>query len=47
LIEVNSCPALGMHGAVLQAMIPEMLEEVIQRAIPQVRKWQSTQVDLF
>eukprot|EP00892_Ulva_mutabilis_P007150 jgi/Ulvmu1/4807/UM020_0092.1 len=33
LIEVNSCPALGMHGAVLQDMIPQMVEEVVQRAI--------------
>lgn len=33
LIEVNSCPALGMHGAVLHGLLPNMLEEVLQRAV--------------
>ena len=33
LIEVNTQPALGRHGHVLQEMIPRMLEETIQKAV--------------
>jgi hypothetical protein len=33
LIEVNTCPALGLHGAVLQDLLPRVMEEVVQKAI--------------
>ena len=33
LIEVNTQPALGRHGHVLQEMMPRMIEEVVQKAI--------------
>lgn len=33
LIEVNTCPALGCHGAVLQDLLPRVIEEVVQKAI--------------
>ena len=33
LIEVNTCPALACHGAVLQDLLPRVMEEVVQKAI--------------
>lgn len=33
LIEVNTQPALGRHGHVLQDLMPRMMEEVVQKAI--------------
>lgn len=33
LIEVNTQPALGRHGHVLQQMIPQLLEETMQKAV--------------
>lgn len=33
LIEVNTCPALSLRGAVLEDLLPRVLEEVVQKAI--------------
>jgi hypothetical protein len=33
LIEVNSCPALSLRGAVLQDLLPRVMEEAVQKAI--------------
>lgn len=33
LIEVNTCPALACHGAVLEDLLPRVMEEVVQKAI--------------
>jgi hypothetical protein len=33
LIEVNTCPALCRHGAVLEDLLPRVIEEAVQKAI--------------
>ena len=33
LIEVNTCPALALRGAVLQDLLPRVMEEVVQKAV--------------
>lgn len=33
LIEVNSCPALALQGKVLERLLPQVIEEVVQKAV--------------
>jgi hypothetical protein len=33
LIEVNTCPALQLHGRILEDLLPRVIEETVQKAI--------------